>query len=127
MTKWLVLFVVFAFVSCKTKTIYVPVDTVRTEYINKIWRDSIHRYDSIYLKEKGDSVILEKYKFIYRDRLKIDTIIKIDSVSIPFPVVEVQEVNRLSSFQSFQVWCGRILLLVLIAYFGMRFLFRKLL
>lgn len=78
---------------CKTKTVYVPIESVRTEYRDRLQRDSIHLYDSVYLKEKGDSVILEKYKYIYRDRLRTDTVALSDTISIPYPVVETREVK----------------------------------
>lgn len=118
------LVLMFLLTSCKTK--YVPVESVRTEYINKYLKDSIHLYDSIYVDRymKGDTIFMfkEKYKYLYRDRLKTDTVLNIDSIQIPYPVIEYKEVNTLSSFQSFQIWCGRILLLILVAYFGIKFI-----
>ena len=78
---------------CRTKTVYIPVESVRTEYRDKYMRDSILYYDSVYIREKGDSVVLEKYKYIYRDRLKTDTIVKRDSIAMPYPVVETREVK----------------------------------
>ena len=117
----LLLAVLWLFTSCKTKTVYIPIETKKIEYRDKYIRDSIHYYDSIYLKEKGDSVILEKYKFIYRDKLIRDTVCKTDSINVLYPVeVPGTEANRLSSFQSFQIWCGRILLLLLLLYFGFK-------
>lgn len=118
--------VLWLLTSCKPKMMYIPVETVRTEYKDKYLRDSIYRYDSILIKEKGDTVFIEKYKYIYRDKYRTDTIIKIDSISVPYPVeVPGPEVNRPTSFQSFQIWCGRILLLLIIGYFGYRYIKRK--
>ena len=104
------------FSGCKTKLVYVPVETVKTEYQDKIVRDSLHLYDSVFVKLKGDTVWLEKYKYLYRDRLVRDSIFRTDSVQVPFPVEVEKEVNRLTSFQSFQLWCGRILIFILIMY-----------
>lgn len=44
--------------------------------------------DSVYVKEKGDTVLIEKYKYLYRDKLVRDTLYmaKTDSVQIPYPV-----------------------------------------
>ncbi len=106
--------------SCKAKTVYVPVETVRVEYRDKLLRDSVHLYDSVLIKMKGDTVWLEKYKYLYRDKVVRDSVFKTDSIAVPYPVIEVQEVNRLTSFQSFQMWCGRILLLFLLVYLVMR-------
>lgn len=107
---------------CKTKTIYLPVETVKVEYRDKVLRDSIHLYDSVLIRMKGDTVWLEKFRYLYRDKVVRDSIFKVDSISVPYPVVEYQEVNRLSSFQSFQIWCGRILLLFIIAYLCFRWI-----
>ena len=106
--------------SCKAKTVYVPVESVRVEYRDKLLRDSVHLYDSVLIKMKGDTVWLEKYKYLYRDKVVRDSVFKTDSIAVPYPVVEVQDVNRLTSFQSFQIWCGRILLLFLLGYLVMR-------
>lgn len=78
---------------CKTKTIYVPVESVRTEYRDRLQRDSVHLYDSVFMKLKGDTIWLEKYKYIYRDRLRTDTVTKSDTITIPYPVVETREVK----------------------------------
>lgn len=82
----ILLILFFILTSCKTKIQYVPIESVRTEYINKYMRDSIVHYDSIFVKEKGDSVWLEKYKYIYKDRIRTDTIMQVDSVQVPYPV-----------------------------------------
>lgn len=120
----IVVFLVWFFAGCKTKTLYVPIESVKTEYKDRIQRDSIHLYDSVLVKMKGDTVWLEKYKYLYRDKLVRDSTIKTDSIQIPYPVEVEKEVNRLTSFQSFQIWCGRIMLLLIIAYFGFRYIKR---
>lgn len=69
---------------------YVPVETVRfdTTYINKVQRDSVVRYDSVYVREKGDTVWLEKFRYVYRDKWRTDTLYvnRTDSVRVPYPV-----------------------------------------
>lgn len=82
---------VLCLVGCKSKE-YVTVPEYHTEYVLR--SDTIHKTDSIYVKDsvfvyqKGDTII--KNKVSYRDRLqyiykvKLDTIIKRDS--IPYPV-----------------------------------------
>jgi len=79
----------FVIYSCRTVK-YVPVETVKvdTTYINKLQRDSIYMLDSVYVKEKGDTVLIEKYKYLYRDKLVRDTmyISKADSIQEPYPV-----------------------------------------
>lgn len=84
-------FMCMLFVICSCRTVkYVPVETVKvdTTYINKLQRDSIYMLDSVYVKEIGDTVLIEKYKYLYRDKLVRDTmyISKADSIQVPYPV-----------------------------------------
>ena len=90
---WIVfLAFVFCFSSCKTK--YVSVPEYHTEYITKTdsftQRDSIFVKDSVYMWMQGDTIYKEKFSVIYRDRWRdrylCDTIIKTDSVRVPYPV-----------------------------------------
>ena len=89
--------------SCKTK--YVPVETVKidTIYINKLQRDSIYMYDSVFVKDKGDTVFVEKYKYLYRDKLVRDTmyISKADCIQVPYPVEK-----ELTKWQQFRMDFG---------------------
>lgn len=86
--------------SCRTVK-YVPVETIKvdTTYINKLQRDSIYMLDSVYVKEKGDTVLIEKYKYLYRDKLVRDTmyISKVDSIQVPYPVEK--ELTRWQQFR----------------------------
>lgn len=111
---------------CRTKLIYIPQKSVRTEYIDRIKTDSVYLHDSVMVKMKNDTVFFEKYRYLYKDRFVRDSVLISDSIRIPYPVEVEKEVNRLSSFQSFQLWCGRILLLLLIAWAGIWWLRRKL-
>lgn len=76
-------------VSCRSVK-YVPVETVKTDsvYVNKVQRDSIRLQDSIFVFVKGDTVRIEKYKYLYRDRVVVDTVrlVERDSVQVPVPV-----------------------------------------
>ena len=69
---------------------YVPVETVKTEYKTRdsIRFDSIYEHDSIFLFVKGDTVYKEKYKYLYKYQYlnRTDTVIKVDSVQVPYPV-----------------------------------------
>jgi hypothetical protein len=107
---------------CSCGTIkYVPIETVKTEYRHTTTRDSVFLRDSIFIKEKGDTLIVEKYRYLYRDRILRDSVIVRDTIRVPYPVDVAKEVKKpLSSWQNFQVWCGRIALigaLLCIAYF----------
>ena len=77
------------FGSCRSIR-YVPVETIRTDslYLSVHERDSIHIKDFVYIKEKGDSVIVDKWHTVYRDRRTRDTIYieKEKEVMVPYPV-----------------------------------------
>ena len=95
-------FMCMLFVICSCRTVkYVPVETIKvdTTYINKLQRDSIYMLDSVYVKEKGDTVLIEKYKYLYRDKLLRDTmyISKVDSIQVPYPVEK--ELTRWQQFR----------------------------
>lgn len=122
MKKTVVILLILLLAGCKTKTVYIPVESVRTEYKDKYLRDSIYMYDSIFVKIAGDTVFFEKYKYLYRDQTIRDSIFKTDSIQVPYPVTEYKEVNVLTSWQHFQIWCGRILVFLLISYFGVNWL-----
>lgn len=91
------------FVSCRTQ--YVPVETVRTEYKTRdsIRFDSIYQRDSIYMLVKGDTVYQYKYKYLYRyiTTNRTDTILKHDSIPIPYPVEK-----QLSRWQTIKMELG---------------------
>ena len=109
--------------SCKTPQ-YIPVESVKTEYRHIATTDSIYLRDSIFIKHKGDTVFLEKYRYLYRYNTVRDSIFKTDTIRVPFPVEVIKQVKKpLSSWQNFQVWCGRItliILLFLIVYFVLK-------
>ncbi len=69
---------------------YIPLETVRTDSIyNTIYRhDSIYVRDSIYILDKGDTVYQYRYRYIFVDKMKHDTLYveRIDSVRVPYPV-----------------------------------------
>lgn len=75
--------------SCRT-TEYVPVEVIKsdTTYINKVKRDSIYQLDSVYILERGDTILITKTKYLYKDRLVRDTVYRsrVDSVQVPYPV-----------------------------------------
>lgn len=89
---------------CKSKIIHVPVEKTKTEYINMTQRDSVHLYDSVFIKEKGDTVFFTKYKYLYQKKTRTDTIIRTDSIQIPFPVIETVETNKLTWYQKSCIW-----------------------
>ena len=86
--------------SCRSVQ-YVPVEVIKTDttYINKIQRDSIYQLDSVYIRDKGDTVLITKTRYLYRDKLIRDTVYMnhVDSVQVPYPVEK--ELTRWEQFR----------------------------
>ena len=100
--------------SCKSVK-NIPLETTKIEYRGNFVKDSIFRYDSIFIKVKGDTLILERYKYLFKNRIVKDSIFINDTVRVPYPVEVIKQVKApLTSWQSFQLWCGQISLVVLL-------------
>lgn len=82
------------FGSCTTERV-VTVEKVRTDTLreNHTQRDSIYIHDSTLVKEKGDTVWVERWHTQYRDRWHHDSVYvaKTDSVPVPYPVIREVE------------------------------------
>lgn len=103
--------------SCRT-TEYVPVEVIKsdTTYINKVQRDSIYQLDSIYILDRGDTVLITKTKYLYRDKLVHDTVYisKTDSIQVPYSVE-----RKLTKWEQFRLdiggWViGTVIIVILI-------------
>lgn len=90
---------------------YVPVDTIKTEYkyIDRIQHDSIYQKDSVMYYVKGDTVFVDKYKYLYKYLFinKVDSFVKVDFIQVPYPVEK-----RLTRWQSLKMDIGGIALTV---------------
>ncbi len=112
------LFCTIALLCCACGTTkYIPIETIKTECRDKIVRDSIYHYDSVFIKQTADTLFLERYKYLYRDKIIKDSIFIQDTIRVPYPVEIIKQVKApFTSWQNFQLWSGRIaLLLVLLA------------
>ena len=102
-----------------TTTKYVPVETVRTDTlkVTKYERDSIYIHDSTIVREKGDTMLIEKWHTRWRDRWMHDTIYqsRVDSIPKPYPV-EKRVPAELTWWQQTRLHLANILLYVLLAF-----------
>ena len=104
------------FGSCTT-TKYVPIpeyhtDTVR---ISHNTRDSIYVHDSTYIREAGDTMLIERWHTQWRDRIVRDTIYQSKRDSIPYPVEVIKEVPaELTWWQQARLHLANILLFALL-------------
>lgn len=105
--------------SCtSTKYIEVPVETVKTEYITQFNKDSIFIHDSIDRFKSNDTIYLTKYKYIYKQSNRTDTVIKTDTVPklITVEKTEIKEVNKIKWWQNILMYSGVAFLVTAIAF-----------
>ena len=114
--KKLLFLAAIATLLCSCKSVKcIPVETTKIEYRDNFVRDSIFRYDSVFVKDKGDTLILEKFIYLHKNRIVKDSIFINDTIRVPYPVEVVKQVKApLTSWQSFQIWCGRFALFALL-------------
>ena len=98
--------------SCKsTEYIEVPVVHTDTVYQSKLVHDSIYQHDSITIREKGDSIWIERWHTKYVLQELHDTLIQHVCDSIPYPVEKRVEVPaKLSWWQQTRLYLANILL-----------------
>lgn len=76
--------------SCHSgKDLVRVVTEIRTDtlYISKEKRDSIHVRDSIYVREKGDTIVLDRWHYEYVEKTLYDTVYISRTDSIPVEVL----------------------------------------
>ena len=127
-TLFFFVMVVLCCISSCTTTKYVPVVEYHTDtLIQKMTqRDSIYLHDSTIVREKGDTVLIERWHTKYRDREVHDTIYQSrnDTVPQPYPVTEYVE-RKMSAIDKFLIATGIlsiISVLIFVAYKLRRFL-----
>ena len=100
MRKILLFLFTLLIISCgTTKYIEVPVDNVRIEYRNIERIDTFIKNDSIIIRDKGDTVFIEKYKYLYKIREVKDTVNCTDTITKIKTVEVTKEVNRIYNWQ----------------------------
>ena len=94
-----------------TRTVYVPQTSVQRDsiYITQYKRDSIYMHDSVFVHMKADTLIVERWRTRYVERLVSDTLYieKADTLRIPYPVEK-----PLSTMQKIEIRLCRALLAV---------------
>lgn len=121
MKKLLFAALVLILAGCKTQERIVTVEKVRTDttYITKQLRDSIWLHDSIYMRDRGDTILIERWHTRYQERQVHDTLYqsRVDSIPVPYPVTEYVE-KQLNWWQKTRIHCGEALLALLLAAAG---------
>lgn len=111
-----------------TTTKYVPVIEHHTDTLiqTQHHRDSIYMHDSIHVREKGDTIRIERWRTKYIERTSHDTIYqsKHDSIPVPYPVVK-EVPARLTWWQQARLHLANIGLYGLAGWVAIWFLRRK--
>lgn len=97
-----------------TKTVYVPAQSVsyRADTVRLVTQrtDSVYRLDSVFVLQKGDTVVINRYRERWRDRREVvhDTTVAVrtDTIRVPYPVEKTVEVEK--PFP----WWSKLLMLV---------------
>ena len=106
---------IIVFCSCtSTKYIEVPVDRIKVEYRNSVSVDTIYRSDSTIIRENGDTVFLEKYKYIYKVKELKDTVNITDTITVVNTVEVTKEVNKLYNWQIVLMTLGAFAIVILL-------------
>ena len=95
-------------ISCKTttKVVEIPVETIKTEYIEQIKYDSIYHKDSIYIMQKGDTIYNNKVQYLYKYKYLRDTINVTDTIPTIVTVKDTQYINKLYTWQKLLITIG---------------------
>ena len=111
---------VLALMMCSCKSIeYLPViehevhhDSI---YFTKIQKDSVWLHDSILIKDRGDTVTIEKWHTKYMEKQVHDTtyVAKIDSIPVPYEVPKYID-KPLKWHQKALIWIGILSLMAVV-------------
>ena len=95
-------------ISCKTttKVVEIPVETIKTEYIEQVKYDSIYSKDSIYIMQKGDTIYNNKVQYLYKYKYLRDTINITDTIPTIVTVKDTQYINKLYTWQKLLITVG---------------------
>lgn len=112
----LICFVIDVCVGCKpqkeivSEVIEKPVIVTQEHHTESvrvdIVRDTIHQRDSIYHYIKGDTTIIERWHYYTNNnqQVRVDTLVKVDSVQVPVEVVREREVTKIEKVNILHWW-----------------------
>ena len=105
-TLFLLLFLTTIISCTTTKIVEVPVETIKTEYIEQVKYDSIYSKDSIYIMQKGDTIYNNKIQYLYKYKYLRDTVNITDTIPKIVTIKDVQYINQLYTWQKILIVIG---------------------
>lgn len=117
MKKLIILFVIQCILcSCNvlTKTVEIPVEITKIEYIVREVHDTTIIDNFIDRWKNGDTVYIKENHSVYRYINKHDTIIKIDSFPVYIKEEITKEVKKVPVFYKVMTWIGAIFCVIVV-------------
>ena len=97
-----------------TKYVKVPIEKTKIEYKDRLSIDTVIQHDSTIITMLGDTVYLEKYKYIYKVKELRDTINITDTTTVTKPIEVVKEINKLYTWQIVLMVLGGVSIIILV-------------
>ena len=117
MKSLLIVLCALLLLSCSTtRTIEVPVETIKKEYIYDTKIDSIIIRDSIDRWYRNDTTYIYKERTSFKYKTRLDTIIRIDTIPKVLTIEKEVKINNIYWYQKLLMWIGSLSLILLIFY-----------
>lgn len=122
MKNLLIVLCILLLLSCSTtRTIEVPVETIKKEYIYDTKIDSIIVRDSIDRWYRNDTTYIYKERIRFKYKTRIDTIIRTDTIPKILTIEKEVKVNNVYWYQKLLMWIGSLSLILLMLYLYKKF------
>lgn len=100
MKHFIIICTLISLIGCTTtKYVEVPIEKTKIEYKDRLSIDTVIQHDSTIITILGDTVYLEKYKYIYKVKELRDTINITDTITVTKPIEVIKETNKLYTWQ----------------------------
>lgn len=115
MKHFIIICTLISLIGCTTtKYVEVPIEKTKIEYKDRLSIDTVIQHDSTIITMLGDTVYLEKYKYIYKVKELRDTINITDTTTVTKPIEVVKEINKLYTWQIILMVLGGVSIITLV-------------
>ena len=115
MNHFIIICTLISLIGCTTtKYVEVPIEKTKIEYKDRLSIDTVIQHDSTIITMLGDTVYLEKYKYIYKVKELRDTINITDTTTVTKPIEVVKEINKLYTWQIVLMVLGGVSIIMLV-------------
>ena len=115
MKHFIIIRTLISLIGCTTtKYVEVPIEKTKIEYKDRLSIDTVIQHDSTIITMLGDTVYLEKYKYIYKVKELRDTINITDTTTVTKPIEVIKEINKLYTWQIVLMVLGGVSIIILV-------------